>query len=408
MSTLPAYAGGEPIRTEAKPVVFGAPCVSDQDVAAVSDCLRSGWLGAGPRVSQFEAEFAAYKGARFAAALNSGTAALHLALLALGVGEGDEVVVPTMTFGATVSAVLYTGAKPVLVDCQSDTLNVNPDLLEDVINEKTRVIVVVHVGGRCCEMDRILTIARKHNLKIVEDCAHAIESSYRGVGSGLIGDVGCFSFYPTKNITTGDGGMVITNNEEVFESVKRMSMHGMSASAWERMSSGNFEYSVTNPGYKYNMNDMAASLGLAQLSRIDVFRARREELWTLYDKLLSPEFMTLPSPPEENTRHAYHLYIVQLRESTLEIGRDETVRALYEENVGSGVHYVPVHKHPYFSSVLESRDEDYPVATQLGKTVLSLPISAALTSRDIKDVCIAVNRILEYGKKRKKISGKAG
>ena len=242
----PAIVAGTPVRSDAHRIVYGAPRIGDAEVAAVSECLRSRWIGLGPRVLQFEKAFADYKGAPFTTAVNSGSAALHLALLATEIGQGDEVIVPTMTFCATVHAIVHAGAVPVLVDCQASTYNIDIELIEQAITRRTKAIMVGHVGGRCCEMEPILALASKYELKIIEDCAHAVESKYNGVPAGLIGDVGCFSFYATKSITTADGGMVLTKDEDIHHRVRNLSLHGMSSDAWARAQGNGNSYRVVD------------------------------------------------------------------------------------------------------------------------------------------------------------------
>src|SRR5208283_1973592 len=305
---LPAIAGGAPVRPRTNRLVFGAPVLGEEEIASVAECIRSNWIGLGARVERFEQEFARYKGAPFAQAVNSGTAAIHLALVALGIGAGDEVIAPAMTFCSTIHSIVHTGAKPVLVDCCRDTLNIDPDAIEKQITARTKAILVVHMCGRCCEMDPILEIARRHGLRVIEDCAHAIESTYHGQVAGLMGDAGCFSFYPTKNITTGDGGMVITRDPQLFQRVKVLSLHGMTADAWSRFVGGPVGYEVIAAGYKYNMTDMAAALGLPQLAKIEEHWQQRQQIWSLYNERLKGLPLLLPQSTEPGSRHAYHLY----------------------------------------------------------------------------------------------------
>src|SRR5664279_1536467 len=259
---LPAMVGGTPVRRPEARLIFGAPAIGEAEIASVVECLRSNWIGLGPRVERFERAFAQYKEAPYAAAVSSGTAALHLALLALNLGPGDEVIAPAMTFCSTIHSIVHTGATPVLVDCSRSTFNIDPAQIEERITPRSKAILVVHMCGRCCEMDSILDLARRYGLRVIEDCAHAIEATHHGVPAGQMGDAGCFSFYPTKNITTGDGGMVITRDRQVYERVKVLSLHGMTADAWSRFVGGPTGYEVIAAGFKYNMTDLAASLGL--------------------------------------------------------------------------------------------------------------------------------------------------
>jgi len=280
-----AIEGGKPIRKKENFLVFGAPLIEEEDVLEVVRCLRSRWIGTGPRVHQFEEVFAEYKKTKYAVAVNSCTAALHLAMLASGVGHGDEVITTPMTFCATVNSIIHCGAKPVLADCEKKTMNISPSEIEKKITSKTKAIIVIHFAGRCCNMESILDISKKYNLMIIEDCAHAIESEYRGKKAGTFGDIGCFSFYVTKNITTGEGGMVVTDNETIASSIKTLALHGMSKDAWKRFSDDGYKhYKVVYAGFKYNMTDMQASLGINQMKRIDAYWRRRKEIWEFYNK----------------------------------------------------------------------------------------------------------------------------
>src|SRR5271165_1433137 len=292
---LPAIAGGTPVRSRANRLVFGAPVLGEEEIASVAECIRSQWIGLGARVERFEQEFARYKGAPYALAVNSGTAAIHLSLAALGIGAGDEVIAPTLSFCSTIHAIVHAGAKPVLVDCCRDTFNIDPEQIEGRITPRTKAILVVHMCGRSCEMDPILEIALRHRLRVIEDCAHAIEATYKGHPAGLMGDAGCFSFYPTKNITTGDGGMVTTRDPQLFERARILSLHGMTADAWSRFVGGPSGYEVIAAGFKYNMTDLAAALGLPQLAKIEENWQRRKAMWQAYDERLAALPLQLPA-----------------------------------------------------------------------------------------------------------------
>ncbi len=392
---LPAIAGGTPVRPRSNRLVFGAPVLGEEEVASVAECIRSNWIGLGARVEQFEQEFARYKGAPYALAVSSGTAAIHLALAALGISAGDEVIAPAMTFCSTVHPIVHTGAKPVLVDCRRDTFNIDPEQIESRITSRTKAILVVHMCGRSCEMDPILAIADRHDLRVIEDCAHAIESTYHGKAAGLMGDVGCFSFYPTKNITTGDGGMVITREAELLQRAKVLSLHGMTADAWSRFVGGPSGYEVIEAGFKYNMTDLAAALGLPQLAKIEEHWRQRERVWSQYSQLLRELPLSLPATDSES-RHAYHLYTPILLLEELRVGRREIIAALEAENIGVGIHYVPVHQHPYYRQQFGFADSDFPNATFVGERTLSLPLSPAMSEQDVADVVTALTRICRY------------
>src|ERR1019366_3830973 len=331
-SNLPALAGGRPVRSRENRIVFGAPLLGDAEVASVAECIRSRWIGLGERVARFEREFAAYKQAPYAAATSSCSAALHLSLVALGVTAGDEVIAPSMTFCSTVHAIVHAGAIPVLVDCDRATMNIDPAAIEGRITPRTKALMVVHMCGRSCDMDSILEIARKHSLKVVEDCAHAVETTYHGHSAGLIGDAGCFSFYPTKSITTGDGGMVISRDGDLIDRLKLLAYNGIATNTWTRFAEGVPGYEVIAAGFKYNMTDMEAALGLPQIPLLDERWAQRERLWLAYNQQLEGLPLPLPEMGKPESRHAYHLYTPLLQLARLTVGRRQIVAALEAEN----------------------------------------------------------------------------
>jgi len=393
---IPAIAGGEPVRARENRLVFGEPVIGEAEIASVTECLRSKWIGSGARVERFEREFARYKGAPYAAAVSSGTAAIHLALVGLGIGAGDEVIAPAMTFCSTVHSIVHTGATPVLVDCRRDTLNLDVEQLESRITPRTKAILPVHMCGRCCEMDAILDIARRHKLLVIEDCAHAIESTYHGQAAGLMGDAGCFSFYATKNITTSDGGMVVTRDPEPFQRVKSLSLHGMTADAWSRFVGAPDGYEITDAGFKYNMTDMAAALGIPQLAAIEERWRKRQAIWKQYSEQLKDLPLQLPMREEAESRHAYHLYTPLIALERLEATRQQIIAALDAENIGVGIHYVPVHQQPYYRERFGFADSDFPNARFVGERTVSLPLSPAMSGKDVSDVVRALSRIFRY------------
>ena len=392
---LPAIAGGVPVRSREDRIIFGAPLLGEPEAIAVADCIRSGWIGLGERVGRFEQEFAAYKNAPHAAAVSSCSAGLHLVLLALGIGPGDEVIAPSLTFCSTIHAILHVGATPMLVDSDLISRNIAPDAIERAITPLTKAIIVVHMYGRCCEMDAILALADRHRLKIVEDCAHAIETTYRGRAAGLLGDAGCFSFYPTKSITTGDGGMVISRHQSLIEEVKLLSYNGVATSAWKRFTGNAAGYEVRAAGYKYNMTDMEAALGLPQVPLLDERWAQRQRLWHLYDEKLKELSLLGSVVGDSGNRHAYHLYAPMLSSLELSVGRDQVVAAMEAENIGVGIHYQPVHTQPFFTERFGSNTK-LPTATYIGQHTISLPLSASMSEHDVDDVCVALARILNY------------
>lgn len=394
----PAIAGGTPLRAPGNRLVFGAPEIGEAEIASVVECLRSRWIGLGPRVEQFENAFAQYKAAPYAAAVSSGTAAIHLALVALGIGPGDEVIAPSMTFCSTIHSIVHAGATPVLVDCELDTANIDAGQIERRVTPRTQAIIAVHMCGRCCEMDPILEVARRYRLRVIEDCAHAIEATYHGRAAGLVGDAGCFSFYPNKNLATCDGGMVITRDRALHEQVKILSLHGMTADAWSRFVGGPPAYEVVAAGFKYNMTDVAAALALPQLESVETRWKQRETLWRLYDARLAGLALHLPAPSRPESRHACHLYTPLLALEKISVRRDQVIAALHAENIGAGIHYIPVHQQPYYRQKLSLRDIDFPNATDIGERTISLPLSAGMTAQDVEDVVAALTRILRYYK----------
>lgn len=393
MSEGLAIEGGTPVRDNF--LVFGRPQIEQDEIDEMLDSIRSGWLGTGPKVARFERDFAAYTGARHAIAVSSCTAALHLALLAAGVGPGDEVITTPMTFCATVNAIIHTGAQPVLVDVRGDTMNIDADLIEAAITERTRGILPVHFAGRPCDMDAITEIARRRGLWVIEDAAHCIEGVYRGRKVGTIADATCFSFYSTKNVVTGEGGMLTTDNDEWATRIKMYALHGMTKDAWARYSDEGFKhYQVVAPGFKYNMMDLQAAMGIHQLRRVGRNSARREEIWSRYDEAFADLPAQLPAMPESDTVHARHLYTLLVDLSRLRVDRDGVLNALQAENIGCGVHYVGVHLHPYYREAFGFRADVYPKATSISARTVSIPFSAALSDEDVADVIAAVRKVL--------------
>jgi dTDP-4-amino-4,6-dideoxygalactose transaminase len=375
---------------------FHRPEITDEDVQSVVETLRSGWLTTGPKVKRFEEDFARYVGCSHAVAVNSGTAALHLALDAIGIKEGDEVIVPTMTFAATAEVVLYFKAKPVLVDCQPDTLNLDPEQIERAITPRTKAIIPVHMGGQPCDMNLILQLARHYNLKVIEDAAHALPAAYRGKRVGTISDITCFSFYATKTITTGEGGMATTENPEWANRMRMMSLHGISLDAWDRYTDkGSWYYEIIRPGWKYNLTDIAAALGIEQLKRCDQFYEARRRTAAHYHEAFAdlPEIQVPVCMP--GTQHAWHLYVIQLHIEQLRINRQEFVKALKSRNIGTSVHFIPLHLHPFYRDALGYRPADFPQATAVFERIVSLPIYPKMTEADVRDVIVAVRKLIQ-------------
>ncbi len=374
-------------------VPFFRPSIGDEEIAAVVETLKSGWLTTGPRVRAFEKAFAEYVGARFAVAVGSCTAALHLALEAVGVGPGDEVIVPTMTFASTAEVVLHLGARPVLADCVPGTLTVDPRDIEAGITGRTRAIVPVHYGGHPCELSAIEEIAHSCGAVIIEDAAHALPARYGDRMVGTFGAASCFSFYANKTITTGEGGMVTTCDEEIANRIRMMSLHGISRDAWKRFSAeGSWYYEIFAPGYKFNMTDIQAAIGIQQLSRADELREARAEIARQYDEA----FRAIPEigipETELNVSHAWHLYVIQIDNHALRCDRNTFITALNEAGVGTSVHYTPLHLHPLYRRMFGYRPEDLPNATAAYERIISLPLFPGMEPREVSHVIGAVER----------------
>ncbi|MFZ0871432.1 MAG: DegT/DnrJ/EryC1/StrS family aminotransferase [Rhodanobacter sp.] len=380
-------------------LVFGAPKIGEQEIAEVEACLRSGWLGTGPRVAQFERDFAAWRGVQPAqvAAVNSCTAALHVSMVAAGIEPGSEVITTPLTFCATVNAIIHAGLTPVLADVDPLTQNIDPDAIEAAITPRTRAILPVHFAGRPCAMDRIMAIARKHNLIVIEDCAHAVETEFHGQNAGTFGDFGCYSFYVTKNVVTGEGGMILGRSEAHVARARMLALHGMSKDAWHRFGDQGYKhYQVVECGFKYNMMDLQAAIGLHQLARVEENWQRRRELWQRYDAELAGLPITLPAAPEADTRHGYHLYTVMIDPARCGISRDGFLDAMNAARIGTGVHYLSVPEHPYYQQHFGWQPEQWPNAMQLGRQTVSLPLSPAMSDADVDRVVQAVRDILPH------------
>lgn len=385
----------DPVRSPDRFLVFGAPRIEQPEIDEVVASMRASWLGTGPKVARFEDAFRTYKNAEHVAAVNSCTAALHLSLLAAGIGAGDEVITSAMTFAATVNVIIHAGATPVLADVDPLTMNIDPSDVERRVTSRTRAIIPVHFAGRPADMDALTGIAARHGLTIVEDAAHAVEAMSGGRPVGTIGDFGCFSFYATKNLTTGEGGMVIARREEDIAKVKVLALHGLSQDAWRRFSdSGYRHYSVVEAGFKYNMMDLQAAIGLHQLDRLEAYARRRTEVWEAYDGAFADSSLGLPGPVPAQDRHARHLYTVLVDEEAVGITRDAFLEALTAHGIGVGVHYLAIPEHPYYQARYGWRPEEWPVAMRLGRQTVSLPLSARLADADVADVIEAVSRVL--------------
>ena len=375
---------------------FALPHITQAEIDEVIDTLRSGWLSTGPKTKRFEQEFAQAVGVSYAVAVNSGTAALHLALDALGIGADDEVIVPVYTFTSTAAVVEHCRARPVFIDVDPVTCNLDPAQLEAAITPRTRAVMVVHIAGLPAEMEAILAVTRPRGIPVVEDAAHAFPAKYRGHMIGTIGDMTAFSFYATKTLATGEGGMLTTSNPNYARRAALMALHGIGRDAWKRYSAeGSWYYEVLEPGYKFNMPDIAASLGLHQLGRRDWLLERRRTIAARYTSAFG-QYEELETPPDPAyVEHAWHLYMLRLRPERLATNRDAFIRLLRDANIGTSVHFIPLHLHPYYRIRYQLAPQDFPNALDAYLREISLPIYPSMTDDDVADVIAAVEEIVE-------------
>jgi perosamine synthetase len=390
-----ALDGGTPVRATRLP--FHRPRIEEDEIAEVVDTLRGGWLTTGPRTKRFEREFAEYVGAQHAVAVNSATAAMHLALDAIGLQPGDEVIIPAYTFTATGEVVMYFGARPVLVDVDATTINIEPAAVESAITDKTRAVICVDLAGTPCDYDALRDICSRHNLILISDAAHALPARYKGELVGTLADLTAFSFYVTKPLATGEGGMLVTDNAAWAERAQMMSLHGMSHDAWKRHTAeGSWYYEVMAPGYKYNLTDVAAALGLRQLTKQDRFRAERAAIATHYTAAFSeiPE-VEAPTVPDD-VETAWHLYLLRLNLDRLTVDRAKVIEALGAEGIGTSVHFIPLHLHPAYKDRYGYTPDSFPVAYREYRRAISLPIFPGMTEDDVHDVVAAVSKVVGH------------
>jgi dTDP-4-amino-4,6-dideoxygalactose transaminase len=375
-------------------ITFHRSSLGAAEEDAVLDVLRSGWLTTGPRTAALEAHFAAYRGCRHALGTNSCTAALHLALLALGVGRGDEVITTPITFAATANVIVHCGAAPVFCDVQPDTLNMDPQALAAAVTPRTKAIVVVHFAGHPCDMDEINEIAARHGIPVVEDAAHAVEAEYRGRPAGSLGAAAAFSFYATKNITCGEGGMLTTNDAALAAAARPLALHGMSRDAWERYSEAGYRHwEIVAPGFKYNMSDLQAALLEAQLGRVDGFWQRRATLVGLYDEALRGERGLRLMGRRGYVKPSHHLYVVRVTDDA-GLTRDQFIDALQARGIGVGVHFRAVHLHPFYRQTYGYQAGMFPAAEAAGDSVVSLPLYPSLEEHQLERVVGACRQAL--------------
>jgi dTDP-4-amino-4,6-dideoxygalactose transaminase len=375
--------------------------ITRRQISAVVRTLKTGWLTSGPACRAFEEKICEVTGARYAVAVSSCTAGLHLSLLASGIRKGDEVITTPFTFIASVEAILHAGATPVLADIDAESLNVSPTEIEKRVSRRTRAIMPVHIAGLPCDLTSIERIARKHDLRIIHDAAHAFGASHSGRQIGATPDITAFSFYATKNITTGEGGAVTTSSSRIAESLRTLSLHGMDKHAWKRYSkAGSWYYQVRRLGYKYNLSDLNAALGLAQIDDFDRMQCQRSEAAAQYDReLKNVEEITLPERNAES-EHAWHLYIIRVDDSRLTIDRDELIDKLTADGVGCSVHFIPVFLHPYYKSELHLSIRDFPNANRAYRQVISLPMFPGIRKSEIRDVANRLQKIISKHRRR--------
>jgi perosamine synthetase len=378
-----------------KKVPFHKPHINDDEVSEVLDAIRSGWLTMGPKTIKFEEQFRDYVGSGNAVSMNSCTACLHLALKAVDLKEGDDVIVPAMTFTATAEVVTYFKARPVLVDIDEETFNIDPAEIQKKMTRKTKAVIPVHFAGQPCDMDEINDIAGFHNSYVIEDAAHAFPALYKYRTIGSYGDITCFSFYATKTLSTGEGGMATTDNDEFAEKMRILRLHGISKDAWKRYSAeGSWYYEVTDAGYKYNMTDIQASLGLAQLKKSDWMWKRREEIALQYNEAFKACEELVTPIVKADRDSAWHLYVLKLNLEMLRINRSRFIEELKGRGIGTSVHFIPLYRHPFYSSTFGYEPKDFPKSEHAYERILSLPIYPAMTHVDVNDVIESVEDVI--------------
>lgn len=394
-----ALHGGTPLRRSFLP--FHQPLIGEEEIAEVTAALKSGWITTGPRTKAFEQKFSEYVGAPHAIGLNSCTAALHLSLEALGIGEGDEVITTPVTFASTANVIVHQHATPVFVDVEPGTLNLNADLIERKITSHTRAVIPVHLAGHPCDMDQITALGEKYGLAIIEDAAHALEAEYQGKKIGALSPFTAFSFYATKNITTGEGGMLTVHDDAVADKIRMLSLHGISRDAWKRYSDEGYRHwDIFYAGYKYNMFDLQAALGIHQMDRIDQFWQTRRRYVDRYTQAFRdlPEVHPLPTKP--GIKHAYHLYPILLNLELLSADRDVIMNAIQAENIGIGIHFRAIHLHPFYRKTYGFSPGTLPVAEDASQRILSLPLYPKMTEADVEDVIEVVKKVLQAFRKK--------
>lgn len=386
-------------------IPFHKPSYGEEEIREVSDTLRGGWITTGPKVKEFEEAFAREVGAKHAIALNSGTAAMHLSLEALGVSEGDEVITVPFTFVATSEVILYCRAKPVYVDCSQTDFNMLASQVESKITPRTKAILPVHFAGQSCDMDALLKIARKHNLKIIEDAAHSFPTLYKGRKIGSVGDTTCFSFYATKTLSTGEGGMLTTQDDEIAARARLLSLHGITRDAWKRYQNpGAWRYDVVALGHKYNMSDLQAAIGIQQLKKAGSFLEKRRSVARRYLNAFEKNDLLKVPAVEDFEAHAWHLFVIQLELEKLTISREQFMEQMGEAGVGTSVHFIPLCEHPYYKEKLGLKAQDFPNAMEAYRRIVSLPIYPGMTDEEVSFVIQKTEDVLNRNRLKRSLS----
>ncbi|MFX1383444.1 MAG: UDP-4-amino-4,6-dideoxy-N-acetyl-beta-L-altrosamine transaminase [Promethearchaeota archaeon] len=394
----PAIEGGKPVRDDFLP--YGTQWLDDNEINEVIDALKSSWITTGPKMRLFEENFKEYIGTKYAVAINSGTAALHISTSCININPGDEVITTPLTFVASANCIVYRGGTPIFADIKKDTYNIDPNEIRKKITSKTKAIIPVHFAGQPCDMDEICDIASENNLFIIEDAAHAIDAEYKGKKIGNISDLTIFSFHPVKNITTAEGGMVTTNNNELYDKLLIFRTHGISRDAVKRFGkSGGYYYDMQVLGFRYNMSELHAALGIHQLNKLESFQKRRREIVKIYNREIADiKEITIPYV-KKDVKHSWHLYIIQLNLEKLKVDRDRIFKALREENIGVNVHYIPVHYHSYYQEKFGLQKGILPNVEWLFPRLLTIPLFPKMTENDVYDVINALEKVLTYYKK---------
>ena len=386
-----AIEGGEPVRGKILP--YGQQWIDDEDIASVIEVLKSDWITQGPKVDEFENKVAEYCGARYAVAVSSGTAALHAACAVAGISNSDEVITTPVTFAATANAIVYCGGKPVFADIAEDTLNIDPEEVKRKLSPETRAILPVDFAGHPADLDAIRAIAKENNSIVIEDACHALGAEYKGQRTGSLADMTVFSFHPVKHITTGEGGMILTNHEEFYDKLKIFRHHGI---VRNNSNEGSWHYEIYNPGYNFRITDFQCALGLSQMNKLDRFVHRRREIAARYNQAFA-EMKELKIPAEkEDVKAAYHIYVIQLRTELLTAGRKEVFEALRAENIGVNVHYMPLHLQPYYQREFGYKKGDYPKAERYYQRAITLPLFPKMSNEDAGDIIKAVEKVIGY------------